>query len=94
MQEEQKCSKKYLLELLTLNKTEKAIHDKIVLLQKELIKIQGNIDANTGNSRKLVPLNRQFINKKAEMDDTLKILYNLGASDSLIPTISEIYATN
>jgi hypothetical protein len=76
------------------NKTEKAIHDKIVLLQKELIKIQGNIDANTGNSRKLVPLNRQFINKKVEMDDTLKILYNLGASDSLIPTISEIYATN
>jgi len=76
------------------NKTDKAIHDKIVTLQKELITIQDKIDNNIGNPRKLVPLNRQFINKKAEMNDTLKILYNLGASDSLIPTISDMYAIN
>jgi len=76
------------------NKTDKAIHNKIVSLQKELITIQGKIDINIGNPRKLVPLNRQFINKKAEMNDTLKILYNLGASDSLIPTISDMYAIN
>ena len=76
------------------NKIDKSIHDKIVSLQKELISIQGKIDNNIGNARKLVPLNRQFINKKAEMDDTLKILYNLGESDNLIPTISDMYAIN
>lgn len=76
------------------NKKEKAIHDKIVFLQKELITIQGKIDTNIGNARKLVPLNRQFINKKTEMDDTLKVLFNLGEDDSLIPTISEMYAIN
>ena len=76
------------------NKQDKTIHDKIVTLQKELIVIQSKIDNNIGNARKLVPLDRQFINKKAEMDDTLKTLYNLGESDSLIPTISELYATN
>ena len=76
------------------NKSDKTIHDKIVTLQKELIAIQDKIDANIGNDRKLVPINRQFINKKTEMDDTLKVLYNLGESDSLIPTISELYAIN
>ncbi|MGV8946471.1 MAG: Eco57I restriction-modification methylase domain-containing protein [Lutibacter sp.] len=76
------------------NKSDKAIHDKIVNLQKELITIQGKIDTNIGNARKLVPLNRQFVNKKTEMDSTLKVLYNLGESDSLIPSISEMYAIN
>lgn len=74
------------------NKSDKTIHDNIVSLQKELIAIQDKIDTNIGNERKLIPINRQFINKKIEMDDTLKELYNLGESDSLIPTISELYA--
>jgi hypothetical protein len=76
------------------NKRDKAIHDKIASLQKELIALQSKIDANIGNARKLVPLNRQFINKRAEMDGTLKVLYNLGEDDSLIPTISDMYAIN
>jgi hypothetical protein len=76
------------------NKSDKTIHDKIVFLQKELISIQSKIDNQIGNARKLVPLNRQFIIKKAEMDDTLKVLFNLGVSDSLIPTISDMYAVN
>ncbi|WP_435675596.1 Eco57I restriction-modification methylase domain-containing protein [Polaribacter sp.] len=76
------------------DKTDKGIHDKIVTLQKELIKIQSKIDTNKGNARKLTPLNRKFINKKAEIDYTLKVLYNLGENDNLIPAISEMYATN
>lgn len=76
------------------NKRDKAIHDKIVSLQKELIALQSKIDTKIGNARKLVPLNRQFINKKNEMDDTLKVLYNLGEDDSLIPKISDMYAIN
>lgn len=59
-----------------------------------MITIQCEIDTNIGKVRKLVPLNRQFINKKTEMDDTLKALFNLGEDDSLIPTISEMYAIN
>ena len=63
-------------------------------LQKELIAIQGKIDISNGNNRKLIPLNRQFANKKVEMENTLKTIYNLGEGDSLIPSISEMYATN
>ena len=74
--------------------TEKQIHDKIASLQKELINIQGEIDKNKTNNRKLIPLQRQFGSQKNELNDKLKTLYNLGESDSLIPLISEIYATN
>ena len=74
--------------------TEKKIHDKIASLQKELINIQGEIDKNKTNNRKLTPLQRQFNSQKNELNDKLKTLYNLGESNNLIPLISEIYATN
>jgi len=74
--------------------TEKQVHDKIASLQKELISIQGKIDKNRTNNRKLIPLKRQFDSQKNELNDKLKTLYNLGESDSLIPLISEIYAAN
>jgi len=76
------------------NQEEKALHDNIANLQKELIDIQGQIDKNKGNNRKLIPLQRQFDNQKSELDELLNTLFNLGESDSLIPLISELYATN
>jgi len=76
------------------NKKEKAIHDKIASIQKELIDIQGQIDKNKGNNRKAIPLQRQFDNQKNQLDQTLNALFNLGESDSLIPLISKLYATN
>ena len=76
------------------NKKEKAIHDKIASIQKELIDIQGQIDKNKGNNRKLIPLQRQFDSQKNELDQTLNTLFNLGESDNLIPLISKLYATN
>lgn len=76
------------------NKKEKAIHDKIASIQEELINIQGKIDINKANNRKLIPLQRQFDSKKNELKQILNTLFNLGESDSLIPLISEIYATN
>jgi len=76
------------------NEEEKAIHDKIASIQKELIDIQGLIDKNKSSNRKLIPLQRLFDSKKNELEQTLKVLYNLGESDSLIPLISELYATN
>lgn len=76
------------------NKTDKAIHDKIASIQKELIDVQGQIDKNKRNSRRLIPLQRQFDNQKNELDQTLNTLFNLGESDCLIPLISKLYATN
>lgn len=76
------------------NKSEKDIHDKIALLQKELINLQGEIDKHKGNNRKLIPLKRQFNRLKNNLDETLKTLYNLGEADKHIPLISERYATH
>lgn len=70
------------------------MHDKIALLQQSLIQLQDQIDQNTGNQRILTPLDRQFKNKKIELDETLKSLFNLGDDDNLIPLISELYAAN
>ncbi|MGB1243080.1 MAG: hypothetical protein ACPG49_11195, partial [Chitinophagales bacterium] len=64
------------------------------LSQKELIKLQGKIDENRGNNRKLIPLKRQFNRLKNNLDETLKSLYNLGEADKHIPLISEKYATH
>jgi len=76
------------------NKEEKAKHDKIASIQKGLIDIQGQIDKNKGNNRKLIPLQRQFDSQKDELEQTLNTLFNLGESDSLVPLISKLYATN
>jgi len=76
------------------NKKEKAIHDKISSFQKELIDIQGQIDKSKGNNRKIIPLQRQFDSQKNELDQLLNTLFNIGESDSLIPLISKLYATN
>jgi len=73
------------------NETEKELHDKVAALQKALIQLQGRIDCNAGNQRELIPLQRQFDNKKTELDEALKSLFNLGEDDSLIPLISELY---
>jgi hypothetical protein len=90
-----KVLKKLPIKTIDFNsKAEKLIHDKIASIQEELINIQGKIDKNRTNNRKLIPLQRQFEIQKNELEQTLKILYNLGESDSLIPLISEIYATN
>ena len=93
LQEELKFLKKLPIRTIDFN-TEKQIHDKIASLQKELINVQGEIDKNKTNNRKLIPLQRQFDSQKNELEQTLNILFNLGESDSLIPLISEIYATN
>jgi type I restriction-modification system DNA methylase subunit len=90
-----KVLKKLPIKTIDFNsKEEKLIHDKIASIQEELINIQGQIDENRTNNRKLIPLQRQFKIQKDELEQTLNILFNLGESDSLIPLISEIYATN
>lgn len=76
------------------NKEEKIKHDKIASIQKELIGIQGQIDENKEDNRKLTPLQRQFDSKKNELEQTLNTLFNLGESDSLVPLISTLYATH
>ncbi|MCC4227114.1 Eco57I restriction-modification methylase domain-containing protein [Zunongwangia profunda] len=75
------------------DKSEKEIHDKIAGIQKELIELQGKIDKHRDSQRKVIPFKREFDALKIELDETLKTLYNLGEVDSLIPLISELYAT-
>ena len=76
------------------NAKDKALHDKIVELQKELIKIQDEIDANIGNKRALTPLQSQFSREKIALEKLLAKLYDLGNDDSLIPLIKELYEAN
>ena len=76
------------------NEIEKEFHNKIASLQEGLIQLQDQIDRNAGNQRELILLKRQFVNKKTELDITLKTLYNLGEDDNLIPLISELYAAH
>ncbi|MFW2176480.1 MULTISPECIES: Eco57I restriction-modification methylase domain-containing protein [unclassified Moraxella] len=76
------------------NTEQKALHDKIVTTQKELISIYDQIDAHSGNNRALTPLQRQFEREKAKLELLLAELYNLGSEDSLIPLIEELYEAN
>jgi hypothetical protein len=73
---------------------QKALHDKIVETQKELISIYDQIDANYGIKRTLTPLIGQFEREKVNLDTLLAKLYNLGDDDSLIPLIKELYEAN
>ena len=76
------------------NAKDKALHDKIVEIQKELINIQDEIDANVGNKRALTPLQSQFSREKIALEKLLSKLYDLGNDDSLIPLIKELYEAN
>lgn len=76
------------------NAKEKALHDKIVSTQKELINIYDQIDANAGNKRTLTPLQAQFAREKANLEKLLAKLYDLGDDDLLIPLIKELYEAN
>lgn len=70
------------------------LHNRISETQQNLINLQSRIDENRTDNRALVPLEREFIEKKTELEDLLKELFNLGEDEDLIPQISEIYATD
>ncbi len=76
------------------NQIDKNLHDQISTIQKILINLNGQVDTHQGDNRLLTPIRREFIAQKAELDATLKSLYNLGDIDQRIPLISEVYATN
>ncbi len=90
-----KVLKKLPVRIIDFDKSDdKAIHDEIASLQEKLIQLQGNIDKNSGNNRKLIPFKRQFDVAKLELAKKLKDLYSLGEKDQLIPLISEVYEIN
>jgi hypothetical protein len=76
------------------NKQEKAFHDKIVKIQKDLILKKGEIDQNQKDRRMLTKLQREFNALKAALNELLKKLYDLKKDDSLIPLIKEMYEAN
>ena len=76
------------------SKGEKALHFDISDTQKSLIVIQGEVDKNSGNKRKLAVLQRQFDSLITKQEKNLKLLFNLGEMDNFIPLISELYGTD
>ena len=76
------------------NPKEKALHDKIVETQKDLISIQDKIDLNIGSKRALTPLQGQFTRDKVNLEKLLAKLYDLGDDDLLIPLIKDLYEAN
>jgi hypothetical protein len=85
------------LPIRTINfsdKADKALHDQIASVQKELIAKQDEIDQSSTNPRKLVPLTREFSQLKSKLDNLLRELFSLGSDDELIPLIKEMYEAN
>lgn len=76
------------------NTKQKNLYDKIVLYQKELIKLYTEIDNNQNDERCKIPLQRQFEENRKVLDDHLKELYQLGDCDNLIPQIRMLYAAD
>lgn len=75
-------------------KQERVLHNRIVELQKALIKIQGHIDRAGRNLRTRKLAERSFAREIKKMDTLLFKLYNLGDDDTKVPLIREIYATD
>lgn len=76
------------------NHDDKRLHDDISALQQELISIGDRIVKAGNNSRVLTPLNRNFSNKKKEMERLIQKLFCLTEKEYYqIPKISDIYAT-
>lgn len=76
------------------NQDEKQLHDDIANLQQELISIGDRIVKAGNNKRVLTPLNRNFSDKKNEMEKLIQKLFGLTEEEyHQIPIISEIYAT-
>ncbi|MDR0584548.1 MAG: Eco57I restriction-modification methylase domain-containing protein [Treponema sp.] len=73
---------------------QKALYDDIVRCQKELVDIFTKIDNHANDARQIIPLRRQFADKREKMDHLLKLLYGLEDKDSRIPLIKEIYAAH
>nr|WP_294900329.1 N-6 DNA methylase [uncultured Pedobacter sp.] len=73
---------------------QKALHNKIVETQKEIIDIYDQLNTNARNIRTLTPLQRQFAREKANLEKLLAKLYDLGSDDLLIPLIKELYEAN
>ena len=73
------------------NPHEKASHDNIMNLQKEMNNNYNNII--TANERTKLILQRQFDIQAENMDLLVKNLFDLGDFDKKIPTVKELYSS-
>lgn len=76
---------------------QRAIHDNIVRLQKEIIKTGSEIyslQRSNPNARELDGLSRALKSKESELDTQIVSLYDLGGYDKKVPVIAKIYAAN
>lgn len=75
------------------NQEDKNLHDNIAETQKSIIRLQGDIDKNNHNKRKLTILKRQFDSLIKNQENNLKQLFNIGRMDDSVPLIAEMYGT-
>ncbi|RON17562.1 adenine methyltransferase [Pseudomonas brassicacearum] len=73
------------------NAAEKAKHDMVANLQKQMNKLYSQI--NKANERSKTPLERQFENLVQEMSLLVQSLFDLGDFDKEIPTVKELYGS-
>ncbi|MCF9047382.1 Eco57I restriction-modification methylase domain-containing protein [Acinetobacter nectaris] len=73
------------------NKSEKERHDQIANLQAKLNRLYS--DLSKADNRSKIMLKRQFDAMVLEMNDLLKILFDLGDFDKDIPNVNELYSS-
>ncbi|RON11512.1 hypothetical protein BK660_29625 [Pseudomonas brassicacearum] len=73
------------------NAAEKAKHDKVANLQKQMNKLYSQI--KKADERSKTPLERQFENLVQEMSLLVQSLFDLGDFDKEIPTVKELYGS-
>ena len=77
------------------NPDDVAAHNEIVERQKSLISLGDRISAAGNNTRKLMPLKRQFELLKTEQQRAINNLYGMTDEEvTLIPKIKELYAAD
>ncbi|MBD3842143.1 MAG: N-6 DNA methylase, partial [Campylobacterales bacterium] len=73
------------------NKSEKEKHDQIANLQAKMNRLYSDI--SKADNRSKITLKRQFDAMVLEMNNLLKILFDLGDFDKNIPNVNELYSS-
>ena len=77
------------------NEEEVRMHDDIVERQKKLISLGEKLSKTTDNTRKRIPLERQFSKLRRDQQNAINALYEMNEEEALrIPRIKEQYAAD
>ena len=76
------------------DKSERALHDSISKMQKDLILLGDAISACRGNRRERVMLSRRFELAKKKLAAAIVHLYGMEELDSAVPVVKDVYAAD